>query len=188
MKRKKIEKAIVGVAFTLSLMSTAVAIDMDKRLAKYDTCGPYYFFHVNGIMTELAGATANLDRLRTHVYGNSHNEHLIVYKLAYNKTQGFAKDFIECALQVMRGYAGATWDKFMNAVTFNIYTAAGMSATTSAAIAKKVTDLMGFTKPSPYQNADLDSITNAVLSCLTGGRTQIISLPFARKFVLQSRL
>ena len=149
-------------------MAASVAGTVDKRIAKYDTCGAFQLFHVNGIMTEETGANANLDRIRV-VYGNAYKEHLVVYKLAYNKTQGLAKDFIECAMQVMKGYAGATWDKFMNAVTFGVYSL-GMSTTASAEVAKKVTDLFAFTKPSPYQNEDLNDITNKIMTQSTGGR------------------
>ena len=169
---KKITRYGAVSAFTVALMAAAVAGTVDPRVAKYDTCGRFELFHVNGIMTEEAGAISNLDRIRV-VYGNAYKEHLVVYKLAYNKTQGLAKDFIECAEQVMRAYAGATWDKFMNAVTFGVYSL-GMSTTSSTAIAKQVTDLMGFTKPSAYQNQDLIDITNKITTQTASGAKRLL--------------
>ena len=63
----------------------------------------------------------------------------------------------QSALQVISGYAGATWDKFMHAVTFGVYSV-GMPQATAKAIAKVVTDMFAFTKPSPYQDQDFADI------------------------------
>ncbi|HYN27874.1 MAG TPA: hypothetical protein VES94_06215, partial [Burkholderiales bacterium] len=146
---------------TLCLLAGAAsAATIDPRNAKYDICGRFELWHINGIMTNSNGATLNLDRIQ-QVYGNAYNGHLIVYRVAFNQTRGFTQDFLNSAKQVIAGYAGATWDKWMNAVTFGIYSTF-MSATTAQAVAKKVTDLFGFTKPSPYQDADLTDITNAI--------------------------
>ena len=64
---------------------------------------------------------------------------------------------------MISGYAGATWDKFMNAVTFNVYSI-GMPEATAKAIAKVITDKFYFTRPSPYQDQDLTDIMNDVHS------------------------
>lgn len=64
---------------------------------------------------------------------------------------------------MIAAYAGETWDKWMNAVTFGVYEP-GLSTTDRATIAKKVTDLFGMTKPPRYQDEDLNYIMNKIYS------------------------
>jgi hypothetical protein len=134
-------------------VGAANAATIDPLLAKSDVCGRFEVFHINGIMTTRTEAEQNLRQIGV-VYGNAYKEHLIAYALAYNQTRGFATDFYDSALQVIKGYTGATWDSFMNAVTFGVYSTF-MPEPTAKAIAKAVTDLFAFTKPSPYQDQDL---------------------------------
>lgn len=56
----------------------------DPRLAKSDPCGPFEVVHINGVLTDFPEAQANLFRLAA-VYGNGHNGHIIVYRLAHNQ-------------------------------------------------------------------------------------------------------
>jgi len=151
-------------------VSAGNAATIDPRNAKLDVCGKFEIFHINGVMTDRPKAEANLIRIR-EVYGNSYKEHILVYGLGFNQTRGFATDLYQSALQVISGYVGATWDKFMNAVTFGVYSI-GMPEATAKAIAKVVTDKFAFTKPSPYQDQDLADIMN----------------DFAQKSVFGSRL
>lgn len=159
-------RALLAAAFCF-FVGTASAANIDPRLAKYDVCGRFEVFHINGIMTTRIQAGQNRDRIRV-VYGNAYNGHLIFYGLGYNQTRGFATDLYQSALQVISGYAGATWDKFMNAVTFSVYSI-GMPEATAKAIAKVVTDKYAFTKPSPYQDQDLTDIMNEINSQTAGG-------------------
>ena len=162
-------------ALTLLLFfcSTVVhAATIDPRVAKHDTCGRYELFSINGIMTDPIGAAANLERIKV-VYGNAYKEHLIRYVVAYNQTRGLKTDFLDSAKQVISGYAGATWDKWMNAVTFGVYSLF-LDAATSAAIAKKVTDLYGFTRPSSYQDEDLNSILKDILGGTAGNGRRLL--------------
>lgn len=144
------------VALCFSMGAANAATLADPLLAKSDVCGRFEVFHINGIMTNRAGALANRDRIE-QVYGNSYKEHIIFYALAYNQTRGFTSDLYDSALQVISGYVGATWDKFMNAVTFGVYSPF-MPEATAKAIATRVTELFAFTKPSPYQDQDLADI------------------------------
>ena len=127
---KTTTRSVAIGAFAVSLMAAAVAGTVDPRVAKYDTCGRFELFHVNGIMTEEDGGNlqswiASELCTATRTKNTSSSTSWLI-----TKTQGLAKDFIECAEQVIRAYAGATWDKFMNAVTFGVYSL-GMSSTTS---------------------------------------------------------
>lgn len=146
------------VALCFSVGAANAATLADLRLAKSDVCGRFEVFHINGIMTDRPGAEQNLVRIR-EVYGNAYKEHLIAYALAYNLTRGLPVDLLQSAKQVISGYVGATWDNFMNAVTFGVYSV-GMPEATAKAIATVVTDLFAFTKPSPYQDQDLADIMN----------------------------
>lgn len=83
-------KAILPLLFLCSSLAQAATID--PRVAKYDSCGRFELYSVNGIMTDSNAAAANLDQLRLH-YGNAYQEHLIQYVVAFNQTQGFPKDF-----------------------------------------------------------------------------------------------
>lgn len=162
-----------ALTLLLLLCSTVVhAATIDPRVAKHDTCGRYELFSINGIMTDPLGAAANLDRIKV-VYGNAYKEHLIRYVVAYNQTRGLKTDFLDSARQVISGYAGATWDKWMNAVTFGVYSLF-LDAATSAAIAKKVTELYGFTRPSPYQDEDLNSILKDILGGTAGNGRRLL--------------
>lgn len=163
-------RTLALILFFCSALAHAETID--PRVAKFDTCGRFELFSINGIMTDFIGATDNLNRIKA-VYGNAYKGHLIKYVVAYNQTRGLKTDFLDSAKQVIAGYAGATWDKWMNAVTFGVYNL-GLSATASAEIAKRVTDLYGFTKPSPYQDDDLYAIANAVLAGTQGGGRRLL--------------
>lgn len=148
-------RTLLAAAICLS-MGAANAGNVNPLLRKDDVCGRFEVFHINGIMTSRPGAQENLALIKV-VYGNAYKEHILYYGLAYNQTRSFTSDFYDSALQVISGYAGATWDAFMNAVTFGIYSTF-MPDATAKAIAKKVTDFYAFTKPAPYQDQDLADI------------------------------
>lgn len=136
--------------------------NIDPRKAKLDVCGAFEIWHINGVMTDVFSATESLKKIQAN-YGNSYKEHIIFYNLAYNREQGFTTDLYESAKQVIWGYAGATWDNFINAVVFNVYSVA-MPQATAAAIAKAVTDKYAFTKVAPYQDSDINSIMLSITS------------------------
>ena len=154
-------------------VGAANAATIDPLLAKSDVCGRFEAYHINGVMTDPTEAADNLNRIRA-VYGNSYKEHIIVYRLAYNQHRSFLRDFYDSAMQIINLYAQATWDKWMNAVTFGVYSV-GMPQVTSQTIAKKVTDLWGFTKPNPYTDQEMNEIMAVIVS---GGA------PHARKLLL----
>ncbi|MEO8186444.1 MAG: hypothetical protein ABI580_03665 [Burkholderiaceae bacterium] len=154
-------------------VGAANAATIDPLLAKSDVCGRFEVYHINGVMTDPSEAADNLNRIRV-VYGNSYKEHLIVYRLAYNQHRSFLRDFYDSAMQIINLYAQATWDKWMNAVTFGIYSPF-MDAATAQVIAKAVTDVWGFTKPNPYTDQEM----NEILSVIVSG-----SSPHARKVLL----
>ena len=157
-------KIIKTIALLIALVAAGAQAQVplkDVRDAKYDGCGRFEFWHINGIMTDLPGARDNLKRL-SEVYGNAYREHLIVYGLAYNQTRGFAPDMVASATQVIRQYIGATWDNFMQAVTFGFYSV-GMPKATSDAIAKKIVAAWGFNQANPYnKDIDLAEIVNSI--------------------------
>ncbi|MDQ3444982.1 MAG: hypothetical protein M3496_02250, partial [Pseudomonadota bacterium] len=158
---KLLIKPALLLALCFGLGAQAAPTMIDPRAAKLDVCGRYEMWHINGIMTNPTDAQRNLQRLR-ELYGNSFNEHLIVYGLAYNQTRGFAADVTQSAQQVIRQFVGATWDNFLNAVTFNIYDIA-MPRPTARAISEAVTLIWGFNKVNPSKDADLAEITSAIV-------------------------
>lgn len=160
-----------ALCFSVGIANAATLAD--PRLAKADVCGRFEAYHINGVMTDPAGAAANLDRISA-IYGNSYKEHIIVYRLAYNQHRSFLRDFYDSAMQIINLYAQATWDKWMNAVTFGVYSI-GMPQATSQVIAKKITDVWGFTKPNPYSDQEM----NEIMAVIVSG-----SAPHARKLLL----
>jgi hypothetical protein len=157
------KRIIALLGLILPLAASAVApTNIDPRRAKLDVCGAFEIWHINGIMTDVFSATESLNKIKTN-YGNSYKEHLVIYNLAYNRTQGFTSDMYQSAKQVVYGYVGATWDKFINAVVFNVYDVA-MPAATAAAISKIVTDKYAFTKVAPYQDSDINTIMLSITS------------------------
>jgi hypothetical protein len=104
---------VASILLALSA-GTAAAANIDPRLAKFDVCGRFEIFHINGIQTTEADASRNLDLLATD-YGNSHNEHLIAYRLAYNPTQGALLDLVDVFAQKLNEYPGATFAMIVRA-------------------------------------------------------------------------
>lgn len=95
---------------------------IDPRVAKEDVCGTYHVVHINGINTNQTGAFANLQAI-IDLYGNSHDEHLIVYDLAYNQTRGFAQDVIDTYRQIAQLYPPVTFTDYINAIWTGIVSA-----------------------------------------------------------------
>ncbi|MEW5881998.1 MAG: hypothetical protein AB1761_16325 [Pseudomonadota bacterium] len=93
---------------------TALAANIDPRLAKFDVCGRYEIFHINGIQTSETDANDNRAAL-IDAYGNSHNEHLIAYRLAYNPSQGALLDLVDVFAQKLNEYPGATFAMIVRA-------------------------------------------------------------------------
>lgn len=106
-------RSTVAVLIALCL-GPAVAANIDTRLAKFDVCGRYEIFHINSIQTIERDARDNLDQLGI-AYGNSHNEHLIAYRLAYNPTQGALLDLVDVFAQKLNEYPGATFAMIVRA-------------------------------------------------------------------------
>jgi hypothetical protein len=92
----------------------ALAANIDTRLAKFDVCGRYEIFHINGIQTTETEANDNRAALAT-AFGNAHNEHLIAYRLAYNPTQGALLDLVDVFAQKLNEYPGATFAMLVRA-------------------------------------------------------------------------
>jgi len=167
-----LRKFCAAAAFLFAVAGNAAPTNIDPRVAKFDTCGRYELFSINGIMTNSVDATNNLIRLQD-VYGNSYKEHLIAYRLAYNQTRGMPTDFADSAKQVMSLYAGVTWDIWLKAVTFGIYDPS-LSPAVAEAIAKKVDDMYGLTRPSSYQTEDLNDIVNAITTQTASGKKLLV--------------
>lgn len=166
------------IAVLASIACTAAGADeIDPNFAKYDICGTFAVWHINGIMTDSANATANLTRIK-EVFGNSYREHILKYSLAYNKTRGLPTDFYASAKQVISGYAGATWDSWANAINNAIFSV-GMSQANAQAIAKKVDDLFALTKPAPYQDQDLTDMMNYIKAS-TPKTSRIVFVPHSQ--------
>jgi len=153
-------RTLIAVLISAACTAATAGTVADPRLAKPDVCGSFKIIHINGIMTDQTEAGKNLQELQLR-YGNAYAGHLLTYKLAYNQSRGFPTDFYQSVLQVIKGYYGATWSNFYNAVQSAIY-AAGMSQATAKTISKTVDDLYGLTKPAPYQDADLNDIVTAI--------------------------
>ncbi|MGZ5483748.1 MAG: hypothetical protein ACXWID_17415 [Pyrinomonadaceae bacterium] len=160
------------ILLLFALIGVARAATIDPRVAKFDTCGRFELWHVNGIMTDPDGAAQNLLRLK-EVYGNAYAEHLIFYGLAYNKTRGFESDMMASARQILLQYVGATWDNWMQAVTFGIYSLV-MPQTTADAIAKQVSLQWGFNKVNPYKDEDLNAILASINTVGRPGTRKVI--------------
>lgn len=148
-------RSLLTAAFCLSV-GAASAATINPLLARSDVCGRFEVFHINGIMTDREEAEANLRRVAA-VYGNSYKEHIIYYGLAYNQTRNFKNDFYDWAVQAISAYVGATWDSFMNYVTFGVISPF-MPDATAVIVAKQISDFFAFTKPSAYQDQDLADI------------------------------
>jgi hypothetical protein len=144
----------------LFTLAPAQAATMDARLAKADICGRYEVIHINGVVTTPNGANANLTRL-IQVYGNSHNNHLIAYALAYNPTRGLPTDLYQSMLQVIADFPGATFADWVASAL------AGMGVGTVTVekmrtISQRFADANGFTRPPQYQDQDLADIILAI--------------------------
>lgn len=144
----------------LLTLAPAQAATMDTRLAKVDICGRYEVIHINGVVTNSAGAQSNVNRL-AQVYGNSHNGHLIAYALAYNRTRGLPLDLYQSMLQVIADFPGATFSDWIASAL------AGMGVGTVTidkmrSISQRFADANGFTRPPQYQDQDLADIILAI--------------------------
>lgn len=163
---------------TLCLLTSAAQADtINPLLAKSDLCGRFELYHINGVMTTPTGAQDNLNRINA-VYGNAYNGHLVQSRLAYNQTRSFVKDFLDSAKQIINLYAMATWDKWMNAVTFGIYSPF-MDATVAKAVADKVAFAWGFTRPNPYTDQEMNEIM-AVIQANTSYGSRVVLLPHSQ--------
>ena len=154
-RRKTLIAVLVGVACTAT---TAEMID--PKQAKYSICGDRKVTYINGIITSQADAALDLQRL-IEANGNAYHGYLLMYALAYNKMGGFPVDFYQSVMQVLSGYANATWTAFYNAVQSSIYSA-GMSQSTAQKVSATVDDRYAFLKPAPYADSDLASIMNSI--------------------------
>lgn len=113
--------ALFGVVFCLSFSAQAEIID--PRVAKLDPCGQYVVAHINGINTDQDGALANLQSIRD-AYGNAHDGHIIQYRLAYNRTLGFAQDVIDSYRQIAALYPLLTLRDWIQGIVFGIFSSA----------------------------------------------------------------
>ena len=113
--------ALFGVFFCLSLSAQAETID--ARIAKLDPCGQYVVAHINGIVTDRDGALANLQEI-SDAYGNGHDGHIIRYRLAYNRTLGFAQDVMDSYRQIARLYPALTLRDWIQGIVFGIFSSA----------------------------------------------------------------
>jgi hypothetical protein len=104
---------VASILLALSA-GTALPANIDPRLAKFDVCGRFEIFHINGIQTTETEANDNRAGL-SNAYGNSHNEHLIAYRLAYNPTQGALLDLVDVFAQKLNEYPGATFAMIVRA-------------------------------------------------------------------------
>ncbi|MBA3353456.1 MAG: hypothetical protein H0U23_13750 [Blastocatellia bacterium] len=80
---------------------------VDPQLAKLDVCGRYEIVHINGVDTSIEDAQRNLAELAI-VYGNAHDEHLLVYVLAYNRTNWIIADMQQAYSQLIASYPGVS--------------------------------------------------------------------------------
>lgn len=169
------------VLFCLALMwsVSANAItypnNMDPRLAKFDdTCGAYEIFHINGILTDQAGAAANLQTLMTR-YGNSYKAHIIQWGLAYNKTVDWDNDLADSYRQVVLSFPGTTMEEYVRAVVLGMYPSQLLTSNIVGMLSGKWASLFHIDRPSPYQDEDLTNIYNAIYGAhRQNGRVMLI--------------
>lgn len=152
-------KTLIAV-LVAAACTTTTAETIDPKQAKYNICGTRKVTYINGITTSLTQANADLLRLAA-ANGNAYNKYLLQYSLSYNKTGGFPVDFYQAVLQVLSGYANATWSAFYNAVQSGIYSL-GMPQATAQKVSKTVDDLFALTAPARYADSDLNSIMNSI--------------------------
>jgi len=139
----------------------AFGANMDARLAKADeVCGGYEVFHINGVLTDLAKATDNLNELRA-AYGNSYKEHLIEYHLAYNQTRDPGGDLIDCYNQVLRAYPGTTMEDFTRAVMLGIGSNI-LTANIVSKLAGQWAKLFNMDRPAVYTDQDVINVADAI--------------------------
>ena len=157
----------------LALPAWAQAETIDPRIAKWDICGRYELFHINGIDTSAVGAADNLEAIILN-YGNAYSGHIITYGLGYNSSRGADSDFIDSFNQIVRGYPGATFSAWVRAVTLGMYNSA-MTASVAAAIAKAVDAVFSFSRPPTYGDADLFNIESEIRTRhAAGGRLLLV--------------
>ena len=143
----------------IALPAWASAETINPLHAKSSQCGRYEVFHINGIRTEITGATDNLRQLRD-VYGNAHDGHLISYNLAYNQTRGL-QDLLDTYDQVVLDFPGATFAAFIRAVVLGVITDP-LTAEIVATIAARLATVYDPERPSPYLDSDLLAIETAI--------------------------
>lgn len=153
--------AILAIS-TIVLSYNAVAGQIDPRLAKYDMCGPYEIYHINGITTTRDEALRNRDAL-SGAYGNAHEEHLIKYNVAYNRTAGALRDLIDVFNQKRGEYPAISVEVFAKALLFGVVQAP-LTTPIVADIRKALAARVISSGETSYSDADLHEIVAAVRS------------------------
>jgi len=129
------------------------AATVDPRLAKSDVCGRYEIVHINGVNTSIEDAQSNLAALALR-YGNAHDEHLLRYGLAYNRTNWIIADVQQAYAQLLASYPGIGFRQWLRAVATGIWPES-LPAEAIAEIVGSFGLLLGLDRPIPTSDPDL---------------------------------
>lgn len=173
--KKSIKKALVGVS-AVSHMAVAVGAQMSNlELAKLDICDKYEILHINGIMTDLDGARANVLEL-TKRFGNSHNQHVMRYGLAFNASDNFVADIAQSAQQLMTEYPGSSFREWMNYIMNAVWPQSQIGKAASEAYGTIAELVANVRRPAAYWTTDPDMprMMNEIAQFHRGGRIAFV--------------
>jgi len=129
------------------------AATVDPQLAKLDVCGRYEIVHINGVNTSLLESQDNLRELAAR-YGNAHDEHLLVYVLAYNRTNWIIADVQQAYAQLIASYPGIGFRQWLRAVVTGLWPES-LPAEAIAEIVGSFGLLLGLDRPIATNDPDL---------------------------------
>jgi len=145
---------VVALWCSVGLVAMQVnAATVDPRLAKFDVCGRYEIVHINGVNTSLLESQDNLRELAAS-YGNAHDEHLLVYVLAYNRTNWIIADVQQAYAQLIASYPGIGFRQWLRAVVTGIWPES-LPAEAIAEIVGSFGLLLGLDRPIATNDPDL---------------------------------
>ena len=164
--------------FLVALLPLAVQAEtIDARLFKNDVCGFYTVVHVNGVDTDIAGATRNREALEA-AYGNAHKGFRVRYFLGYNATLNLTTDVAEAMYQTLALLPGttstSTFEEWVNAFYNHIFPA-DWPTDQMAKISAKLAQLFNIRKPDSYYDYDLQYIMGQMQGAqLTTGSAKMV--------------
>lgn len=153
MLRRLLQLSTALTVFILSSLPVNAGT-VNPLLAKDDICGAYEITHINGVNTTIEDARENLGAL-TSAFGNSHEQHLVRFILAYNQTDWILADIRQAYAQLLASYPGVSFRQWLRAVASGIWPES-LRAEAIAEIVGTIGTLFGLDRPSPYYDTDLD--------------------------------